>query len=105
MDGPKEVEGRTPDQGRPSTNSSHHSKQPTGANYTGQPRQPAFDALVPRTARTCHPGRRAHAWREGFGYGFRDALRLASRHIDDPHVLAILAELAECYDLAGGGGL
>jgi hypothetical protein len=35
MDGPKEVEGRTPDQGRPSTNSSHHSKQPTGANYTG----------------------------------------------------------------------
>jgi hypothetical protein len=59
------------------------------------------DSLVARTARTCHPGRRAYAWREGFGCGFRDALRLASRHINDPHALAILAELAEYYDLAG----
>lgn len=43
----------------------------------------------------------AGAWREGFGYGFRDALRLVAREIDDPKVWAALADIADGYALAG----
>jgi hypothetical protein len=41
------------------------------------------------------------AWREGFGYGFRDALRLAQRELDDPHAWAVLDRIADQYELAG----
>jgi hypothetical protein len=41
-------------------------------------------------------------WREGFGHGFRDALRLACREVDDPAVWLVLNELAERYALAAG---
>jgi hypothetical protein len=53
--------------------------------------------------RHCHAGgwRRRDLWRESFGYGFRDALRLAQREIDDPHVWLVLDRLACEYDLAG----
>jgi hypothetical protein len=49
-----------------------------------------------------HHGRYAHAWREGFGYGFLDALRLAARRTDDPDVWVMLSRLGEEYTLAGG---
>jgi hypothetical protein len=45
--------------------------------------------------------RYAHAWREGFCYGFRDALRLAAREINDPEVWVVLTRIAESYTLAG----
>ena len=50
-----------------------------------------------------HPqdNRFAGAWREGFGYGFRDALRLAARELP-PETWAVLGDLAERYGLAGG---
>jgi hypothetical protein len=44
--------------------------------------------------------RHAQAWRECFGYGFRDALRLAARELG-PEAWPTLRELAEQYDLAG----
>ena len=47
------------------------------------------------------PGRYGCAWRDGFGCGFRDALRLATREIDDPAVWSVLDEIASRYDLAG----
>ncbi len=52
------------------------------------------------------PQRRRHGdvWREGYAYGFRGALRLAARELDDPHAWAVLDELADRYDLAGGDG-
>jgi hypothetical protein len=108
-EGPPEVGPRPGRHPRAEDADTTRTLNPTSTNHTGQPGQLAFDALVSRSCPTKSrphgaPTRRhAYAWREGFGYGFRDALRLASRHIDDPHVLAILAELAEYYDLAGGG--
>jgi hypothetical protein len=48
-------------------------------------------------------GRDADVWRDGFGYGFRDALRCAARRVEDPAVLATLSELAEQYELASDG--
>jgi hypothetical protein len=65
----------------------HHHHQITG-HHPGM-----FDS----TARRPHLGRCAHAWREGFGAGFRDALRLAAREIDDPHAWAMLDRLADRY--------
>jgi hypothetical protein len=52
----------------------------------------------------CNPpvSRYAGAWREGFCYGFRDALRLAARRTDDLEVLVMLSRLAAEYELAGG---
>jgi hypothetical protein len=60
----------------------------------------------------CHRliGRPAQLWRAGFACGAVDALRLAAREIDDPHVRALLDRLAEYYDrdsdeydICGGG--
>jgi hypothetical protein len=45
-------------------------------------------------------GRYAAGWRHGFTAGARDALRLAAREINDPHVWGILERLAADYDLA-----
>jgi hypothetical protein len=46
--------------------------------------------------------RYAGAWREGFCYGFLDALRCAARRTDDPEVWSMLSRLASEYMLAGG---
>jgi hypothetical protein len=40
----------------------------------------------------------ADAWRHGFGYGFRDALSLLCREVDDPAVWTA------CHHLSAGGG-
>jgi hypothetical protein len=62
------------------------------AKITTQPRQCRRNAV----------GRHAgDIWRSGFGAGFRDALRLAAREIDEPAVWSVLSELADRYDLAG----
>jgi hypothetical protein len=49
-----------------------------------------------------HPGSYGCAWRQGFAFGFRDALRLAAREVDDPAVWLVLSRLADEYELAGG---
>jgi hypothetical protein len=58
----------------------------------------------PNPSRTTPPRGRcwdAESWRYGFGLGFRDALRLAAREIDDPAARAVLDRLADQYYLAG----
>ncbi len=59
------------------------------------------------TGRRCccnTPTRRgAHLWREGWSYGFVDALRLAARHTDDPQVWMLLSRLAVRYGPDGFG--
>ena len=44
-------------------------------------------------------GRYAFAWRQGFGHGFRDALRLAARRLP-PETWHTLDRLAGEFDLA-----
>jgi hypothetical protein len=43
-------------------------------------------------------------WKEGFRYGFADAMRLLGRKVDDPALLAAIAELADEFALAGLDG-
>jgi hypothetical protein len=91
---------------------------PPGRNGEGGPSSPETPAAVEeqsasstspqlhanRAHRQCRHntvGRHADAWRDGFGCGFRDALRLAQREIDDPAVWAVLDRLAANYELAG----
>ena len=50
-----------------------------------------------------HIGGYASAWRHGFAYGFRDALRLAARRLP-AEAWSVLDALASEYDLAGGDG-
>jgi len=45
-------------------------------------------------------GQYADAWQRGFGYGFRDALRLAARELP-PETWHTLEALADQYELAG----
>jgi hypothetical protein len=59
-------------------------------------------AIATRQCRCNKVSRRAAAWRDGFAYGFRDALRLAQRELDDPHAWVLLDRLADRYDLCGG---
>jgi hypothetical protein len=84
-----------PDEGRPSVPepraSHHHRRQSLTRNQQVQPNG------APR-----HLGRYAHAWREGFSYGFRDALRLAGRRLP-PESWAVIEALADEFDLAGDG--
>ena len=61
----------------------------------------AQNIAAPRQSRCNTVGRRADDWREGFAVGFRDALRLAQREIDDPAVWVVLNRLAADYKLAG----
>lgn len=49
-----------------------------------------------------HTGRYAHAWREGYCYGFLGALRLAARRTDNPDMWVMLSTLADDYELAAG---
>jgi hypothetical protein len=71
----------------------HHHQRPAGTTHTDQ----GQGIVAPRLCRCNTVGRRADAWREGFGYGFRDALRLAQRKIDDPAVWVMLDRLADRY--------
>jgi hypothetical protein len=57
----------------------------------------------PRQCRHNPVGRHSDAWREGFAYGFRDALRLAARELDDPHAWLVLHRLVDRYDLDDDG--
>lgn len=75
----------------------HHFAGPirkSGPHQDHQPK-PAYN----RPHRQC--GRYADAWREGFGQGFRDGLRLAGRRLG-PEAWHTLSRLADEYDLAGG---
>lgn len=66
------------------------------------PKSPTDAKAIPRLCRRNTFGRHAgDVWREGYGYGFRAALRLAAREIDDPAVWVVLDRLADDYDLAG----
>jgi hypothetical protein len=42
-------------------------------------------------------GRHADTFRWGYGRGFKDALRIAAREVDDPHVWPVLDRLADRY--------
>ena len=73
---------------------------PEGANHhqhqsqsKGQYQQ---DSPAPRRL-----GSYAQAWRQGFGRGFQDALRIAARRTDDPQVWTLLSQLADEFSLAG----
>ncbi len=55
---------------------------------------------VHSSAQRSRRGRYGCAWREGFGYGFRDALRLAARELP-PETWHTLDRLADEYELAG----
>jgi hypothetical protein len=83
-----------PDEGRPSVPepraSHHHRRQSLIKDQHPQ------GIAAPR-----HLGRYACGWRDGFGYGFRDALRLAGRRLP-PEYWHIVEALADEFDLAGG---
>lgn len=72
----------------------HHHHQTTTRHH---PSSGVFDATTRRPQPACY----AAAWRHGFGYGFRDALRLAGRRLG-PEAWHTLSRLADEYDLAGG---
>jgi hypothetical protein len=48
-------------------------------------------------------GRYAAGWADGFAAGAADALRQAGRHLP-PESWAVVAQLADAYELAGGDG-
>lgn len=68
----------------------HHQRQP----LTKEDQHRQFN----RPGRQC--GRHADTFRWGFAHGFKDALRLAAREIDDPDVWAVLDRIADQYELA-----
>ena len=74
----------------------HHNAGPIRKSGPHQGHQPR-----PAYSRSRQCGRYADTWREGFAYGFRDALRLAARQLP-PETWSTLAELADRYALAGG---
>jgi len=88
--GGKERPGATPD-ARP--NQKSVAATTNNASVNGPPRQCGDTVAVRRPA---------DLFRDGFHCGARDALRLAQREIDDPHARAVLARLADDYELAGG---
>ena len=61
------------------------------------PKSPTGVKAIPRQCWRNAFDRHADAWREGFAYGFRDALRLIRREVDDPHMRLILSQLADRY--------
>jgi hypothetical protein len=72
----------------------HHNARPFQKSGPHQAHQPAPAYNRPRQC-----GRYADAWRDGFGYGFRDALRLAGRRLP-PEAWPTLDALADEYELA-----
>jgi hypothetical protein len=70
-------------------------RQPPHRRYPNYDQQPQ-DNAAPR-----HVGRFAGAWREGFGHGFRDALRLAGRRLP-PEMWLVIEALSDEFDLAAG---
>jgi hypothetical protein len=81
----------------PGTADHHHHQSFTKA-------QPlSSDQHLQGNAAPRHLGRYASGWREGFAYGFRDALRLAARRLG-PETWHALDRLADEFELAGGDG-
>jgi hypothetical protein len=83
-----------PDIGRgggPTAGTAHHHHQTARHHPNG-----FFDGNTPRG----HCGRFAGAWREGFAYGFRAAIRQAGRLLG-PETWHTLEELADEFELAG----
>jgi hypothetical protein len=65
---------------------------------------PRYETATHQAPRQAEPHSRRPAgeiWRDGFAYGFRDALRLAARELP-PECWPVLHELANEYELAGG---
>jgi hypothetical protein len=81
--GPPEKEERPP-KGPINSLSRHHTTTDQGNSSAGG-RQTA---------------RYAHAWRYGFGCGFRSALNLAARRLP-PETWPVLETIVDDYDLAG----
>jgi hypothetical protein len=96
---PAEREG-PPEREEPGTTPSTGPNHKSGITKPTNQAQPIAELRPCR--RTLAVGRFAHAWREGFGYGFRDALRLAQREVDDPAVWLVLDRLADECQLAAG---
>ena len=90
------------DDGRPPPGRSAHAEpavtQPLSTSARIRTEGHIDSNCVPRQCRRNIVGRHADAWREGFAYGFRDALRLAQREIHDPAVWLALSRLADRYD-------
>jgi len=82
----------------------HHNAGPIRKSGPHQDHQPG--PAYSRLHRQC--GRYADAWRAGFQRGAVDALRVASRQLDDVDALAVLEALADRYrsdyGLCGGDG-
>jgi hypothetical protein len=85
-----------PDNERPGTT---HSDRVNPEEVRKPPQLP-HSAVKPNAADR-HLGHYGGAWREGFGHGFRDALRIAARRLP-PETWHTLAQLADEYELAGG---
>jgi hypothetical protein len=66
----------------------HRHHQTTGYHTSG---------IAHRSTRRRHIGLYASGWRDGFSAGAVDALRLAAREIDDPHLWCVLDRLADRY--------
>ena len=76
----------------------HHNAGPIRKSGPHQDHQPASAYYKCRNF-----GRYAVAWREGFGAGFRDGLRLAARRLP-PETWGTLEALVDEHDLAGSDG-
>lgn len=75
--------------------------RPANVQASGLIKPPSTPTATLIAGRHFHASRAGDVWREGFSHGFRDALRLAQRRIDDPEVWAVLDRLADDYSLAG----
>jgi hypothetical protein len=82
-----------PDKERPGARNSDRVNPKVGSS----PKSPTTAKVTPPRGRCWD----ADSWRYGFGSGFRDALRLAAREIDDPAAREVLDRLADQYYLAG----
>jgi hypothetical protein len=71
---------------------------PDPADVEAVATQPHTDGQItaPRRQRQRNPA--GHVFRDGFRRGALDALRVAAREVDDPHMWVVLDRLAERYD-------
>jgi hypothetical protein len=76
---------------------------PATTNLTNASRHPSNQRTSDYTVPPRHICSHSRASREGFGYGFRDALRLAGRRLP-PDTWATLDRLADDYELTTSDG-
>ena len=69
-------ERKPPDKERPGPHDGDRVNQ-----VGSSPKSPTAAKAIPRVCRRNTFDRHADAWREGFAYGFRDALRLVQREV------------------------